>query len=118
MVGVAGGVPSAPSNALIIVTGPEGAPGVTGTIAAPTEATIVVTPPPGAWNAFEITMCPVSGPATACVNSTCADPQQCRVPGLLPGKTYTFTSIARNTASGAISPRSNEGQVTTLNTMR
>lgn len=117
VVGVSGGVSSPPSNALVIVTGPEGSPGVTGIATAPTVATIVVTPPPGTWDAYDITMCPVSGPATACVSSTCANPQQCMVPGLLPGKTYSFSSVARSSVSGATSPRSNEGQVTTLNTM-
>lgn len=58
----------------------------------PTNATVVVSiPPNGPWARYNLTTCPVAGPASECVNTTCTTPSSCPVTGLDPGTTYVTT---------------------------
>ena len=57
-----------------------------------TAANVTVTPPPaGPWAKYDVTVCPVAGPASECINVTCTNPTNCPVSGLDPGTTYVTT---------------------------
>ena len=62
----------------------------------PTTANVTVTPPPnGPWARYNVTLCPVAGPASECVTRVCFTPSNCPVTGLDPGTAYVTTvSIA------------------------
>ena len=67
-------------------------PAVDAEPASPTTATVLITPPPnGPWTRYDLTVCPVAGPASECVNTTCTTPSSCPVTGLDPGTTYVTT---------------------------
>ena len=82
----------------------------------PTGANVVVVPPAkppsgSSWVSFELTVCPVAGPFTACIRQTCAT-LQCPVRGLAALTTYTVQTVAV-AADGSRSAPSNEDQFTT-----
>jgi len=63
-------------------------PGVVGTALSPTTANVVIRPPSGGpWESYELTLCPVGGPATRCIAVTCPT-TSCPVTGLTPGTSY------------------------------
>ena len=79
------------------------------------SADVSVTPPPGTWANYEVTLCPVAGPSTDCVKSTCvASPanKTCPVTGLNPETTYSAQVIPVK-ADGTKGTRSNEDIITT-----
>ena len=75
-------------------------PGVSGTALSPTTANIVIRPPSGGpWDNYQLTLCPVGGPATRCIVVTCRT-TACPVTGLTPGTSYVVKASGACVCSG------------------
>ncbi len=74
VVGYTGATPSAQSNTLSFVTPAANAPLNTGTPKSPFIVVIKLVPPTlpplngGTWVKYEVPLCPIAGPQTACVS--------------------------------------------------
>jgi chitodextrinase len=112
-----GGVLSGPSNVKQIVTAAPDAPSNQGVAASPKSARIQITPPQALpasgspWARYQLTLCPVRGPAALCVRRTCTT-LSCLVPGLSPATTYVVQTVAV-AEDGSQSVPSNEAPFTT-----
>ena len=83
-----GKAPSVASSLIHQMSPVRSSPGVLGTALSPTTATVVIKPPSGGpWESYELTLCPVGGPATRCIVVTCPT-TSCPVTGLTPGTSY------------------------------
>ena len=59
----------------------------------PTSGEVSITPPAGGpYPYYEVTLCPVGGPASECVTTRCTTPAACPVSGLTPETTYVATA--------------------------
>ncbi|PRW44907.1 fibronectin isoform X1 [Chlorella sorokiniana] len=127
VVGYTGSKASPPSNTLSFVTPAANAPLNTGTPKSPFIVVIKLVPPTipplngGSWVRYDVTLCPIAGPQTACVSqrtggsgrrllSTPAD--IAIFEGRTPFTTYNFVSNAIS-ESGEISKEAMVSQVTT-----
>ena len=99
------------------MTAAPDAPSNAGLATNPTRADVVVVPPAklapsgSPWQQYQLTVCPVRGPYTACIRQTCAT-LKCPVRNLSPLTTYTVQTVAI-AADGSRSVPSNEDQFTT-----
>ncbi|KAI7845333.1 hypothetical protein COHA_001174 [Chlorella ohadii] len=127
VVGYTGATPSPQSNTLSFVTPAANAPLNTGTPKSPFIVVIKLVPPTlpplngGTWVKYDVTLCPVAGPLTACVSQRTggagrrllATPADIAIfEGRTPFTTYNFVSTAIS-ESGELSKQAANGQVTT-----
>ena len=100
-----------------IVTAAPDAPSNQGTPTSPVSARIQLNPPQALppsgspWARYQLTVCPVRGPAAACVRRTCTT-LTCAVTGLAPATTYVVQTVAV-AEDGSLSVPSNEAPFTT-----
>ena len=94
-VGITAGGTASPTSAPATVATPSLSQPViaSATPTNPTSADLVITPPTngGPWTSYNVTLCPTPAGSGSCVTVNCTDPNNCPVPGLQPGTTYSST---------------------------
>ena len=116
VVGVASGVKSPASSSLRFVTPTADTPANIGRSLTTQTGVVAVTPPATkGFTSYEVTACPVGGPDTLCVKTTCATPAKCDLNNLRQLTSYNVWTVGLTTANGQVvrNPRSNEDTFTT-----